>query len=202
MIMGFMSKIGIAEVPCLSLSENPVPAFEKYYTELYRFINRKLRDREHAEDMAQETFIRALSVTQPVRSHRSLLYRIARNLLVDHYRRPELPLDEASEETDGAHFAAPSYLQPYELIEENQYNALMTRTIEALPPRCREAFILHRFDGLSQKDVASHMGISINMVEKHIIRAMIACRNSNDAWQQEHHTPNAAGHAEKDTRDE
>lgn len=163
-----------------------MPAFEKYYTELYRFINRKLRDREHAEDMAQETFIRALTVTQPIRSHRSLLYRIARNLLVDHYRRPDLASGDAADEADAEQFAAPSYLQPYELIEENQYTELMTRTIEGLPPRCREAFILHRFDGLSQKEVARQMGISINMVEKHIIRAMLACRNSNDIWQQEH----------------
>lgn len=163
-----------------------MPAFEKYYTELYRFINRKLRDREHAEDMAQETFIRALTVTQPIRSHRSLLYRIARNLLVDHYRRPDIASGDAADETDTEQFAAPSYLQPYELIEENQYTELMTRTIEGLPPRCREAFILHRFDGLSQKEVARQMGISINMVEKHIIRAMLACRNSNDIWQQEH----------------
>lgn len=96
-----------------------MPAFEKYYAELYRFINRKLRDREHAQDMAQETFIRALTVTQPIRSHRSLLYRIARNLLVDHYRRPALSSNDVPEDTDAEHFAAPSYLQPYELIEEN-----------------------------------------------------------------------------------
>ncbi|MGC6386887.1 RNA polymerase sigma factor [Ewingella sp. S1.OA.A_B6] len=178
-----------------------MPAFEKYYTELYRFINRKLRDREHAQDMAQETFIRALTVTQPIRSHRSLLYRIARNLLVDHYRRPALSSNDVSEDTDAEHFAAPSYLQPYELIEENQYTELMTKTIETLPPRCREAFILHRFDGLSQKDVASHMGISINMVEKHIIRAMMACRNSNDIWQQEH-SGRKASYKNKDVHDE
>jgi len=192
-----MRNIGIAA----TIPENHVPAFEKYYTELYRFINRKLRDREHAEDMAQETFIRALKVTAPVRSHRSLLYRIAKNLLVDHYRRPDLSSTDASEETDAEHFAAPSYLQPYELIEENQYTELMTNTIEALPPRCREAFILHRFDGLSQKDVARQMGISTNMVEKHIIRAMMACRTSNDLWQQEHSGRNAS-HKNKDGRDE
>ncbi|WP_410015441.1 RNA polymerase sigma factor [Sodalis sp. C49] len=196
-----MRNIGNAEDPCISSLENQVPAFEKYYTELYRFINRKLRDREHAEDMAQETFIRALTVTQPVRSHRSLLYRIARNLLIDHYRRPERLMDDVAEDTESAHFAAPSHLQPYECLEKNQYDDLMTRTIEALPPRCREAFILHRFDGLSQKDVARHMGISINMVEKHIIRAMTALRSSNEHWQQEHFAASTSNR-NKDGRDE
>lgn len=168
-----------------STFENKVPAFEKYYTELYRFLTRKLRDSDHAEDLAQETFFRALTVTQPIRSHRSLLYRIARNLLVDHYRRPDANFHEPPDDTEGSQLAAPAHLQPYELIEENQYAALMAKTIENLPPRCREAFILHRFDGLSQKEVAQRMGISINMVEKHIIRAMMACRRCNDDWQQE-----------------
>lgn len=195
-----MRNIGIAKIRSSS-PENHVPAFEKYYSELYRFINRKLHDREHAEDLAQETFIRALTVTQPVRSHRSLLYRIARNLLVDHYRRPDISSSDVCEETDGDYFAAPSYLQPYEVIEENQYTELMTNTIEALPPRCREAFILHRFDGLSQKEVARHMGISINMVEKHIIRAMMACRSSNASWQQQHSGKKACDR-NKDGQDE
>ncbi|MEN4892540.1 RNA polymerase sigma factor [Erwinia billingiae] len=163
-----------------------MPAFDKYYTELYRFIHRKLRDRENAEDMAQETFIRALTVTQPVRSRRSLLYSIARNLIIDHYRRPVLSSTCDAEYSDSEHFFAPSHLQPYELIEENQYTELMTKTIKDLPPRCREAFVLHRFNGHSQKSVAIHMGISVNMVEKHIIRAMMACRNSHALWMQQH----------------
>src|SRR5471030_269645 len=182
--------------------EKKVPAFEKYYTELYRFIHRKLRDRDHAEDLAQETFIRALTVPQPIRSHRSLLYRIARNLLVDHYRRPDITVYEPAGEEGETDFAAPSYLQPYELIEESQYTALMTQTIEALPPRCREAFILHRLEGLSQKEVASHMGISLNMVEKHIIRAMLACRSCNEHWQQQDWRDKKVGTRYEDDRHE
>jgi len=75
-------------------------------------------------------------------------------------------------------------LQPFERLAENQYTELIVKTIEALPPRCREAFILHRLEGLSQQEVAKQMGISTNMVEKHIIRAMMACRACNISWQQ------------------
>lgn len=50
-------------------------------------------------------------------------------------------------------------------------------------PRGRQAFVLHRFDGLSQNEVAKLMGISTNMVEKHIIPAMTACRECSERWQ-------------------
>lgn len=48
---------------------------------------------------------------------------------------------------------------------------LHTHTLPALPPRCRQAFILNRLDGLTHPQVAAAMGISIKMVEKHISRA-------------------------------
>nr|WP_258077542.1 sigma factor-like helix-turn-helix DNA-binding protein [Xanthomonas arboricola] len=53
---------------------------------------------------------------------------------------------------------------------------LHTHTLPALPPRCRQAFILNRIDGLTYPQVAAAMDISIKMVEKHISRALAACR--------------------------
>jgi RNA polymerase sigma factor (sigma-70 family) len=52
----------------------------------------------------------------------------------------------------------------------------LLQAIEDLPLRCREAFILHRFDGLPHVEVAERMGISCKMVEQHIKLAMTACR--------------------------
>lgn len=157
-------------------------AFERYYTELFRFLSRKLRDRHLAEEITQETFSRALSSTQQISSHRALLYHIAKNLLVDRYRDQQHRLS-AEEMSDTDTLLAPGSQQPESLIENQQYIASIIATIEALPPRCREAFILHRFDGLSQNEVATRMGISTNMVEKHIIRAMLACRDCRQQWQ-------------------
>ena len=47
--------------------------------------------------------------------------------------------------------------------------------IEALPPRCREAFVLNRFEGLSHQEVAERMGISVRTVEMQLRIAMAAC---------------------------
>lgn len=175
--------------------ENIVSAFEQYYAELLRFLTRKLKDRHTAEDLTQETFSRALSSPWQVSSPRGLLYRIARNLLVDRYRQQP---PEAEPNLDIDEILAPGSQQPDSLMENQQYVARMVATIENLPPRCREAFILHRIDGLSQNEVASAMGISANMVEKHIIRAMLACRACRDAWREEQGTMNTSGNHQED----
>ncbi len=158
-------------------------AFERYYTELFRFLSGKLRDKHLAEELTQETFSRALASPEQVSSHRGLLYHIARNLLVDRYRLQKQHEDAPDVDTD--ELAAPGHEQPDSLLENQQYVDHIVAAIEQLPPRCREAFIRHRIDGQSQSDVAASMGISINMVEKHIIRAMLACRASRDSWRDE-----------------
>lgn len=158
-------------------------AFERYYTELFRFLSGKLRDKHLAEELTQETFSRALASPEQVSSHRGLLYHIARNLLVDRYRQQKQFGETQAIAAD--EMLAPGGEQPDNLFENQQYINAIVAAIEALPPRCREAFILHRIEDLSQSEVAARMGISTNMVEKHIIRAMLACRACRDSWREE-----------------
>jgi RNA polymerase sigma-70 factor (ECF subfamily) len=48
--------------------------------------------------------------------------------------------------------------------------------VEGLPPQCRRIFIRHKFDGLTQAAIAVEFGISLNAVEKHLIRALVRLR--------------------------
>ncbi|HEY6925809.1 MAG TPA: sigma-70 family RNA polymerase sigma factor, partial [Steroidobacteraceae bacterium] len=50
----------------------------------------------------------------------------------------------------------------------------MCRALEKLPQKCRQAFELRKFDGLSQREIAERMGISQSTVEKHLIKALRA----------------------------
>jgi RNA polymerase sigma-70 factor (ECF subfamily) len=154
---------------------------EAHYKELLRFLMSMLHDRHEAQDVAQDAYVRVLAsrdAGQAIRDPRPLLYRVARNLLIDRHRRqgvrrhedidahPEMPASDAAE--------------PETVMSSHQHVQAMLAAIEALPPRCREAFILHKFDGLSHIEVASRMGISRNAVEKHVIRALLACRACDD----------------------
>ena len=151
-----------------------------YYRELLSFCARSLKNREAAADLVQEAYARYLTAGRKgglVRDPRTFLYRSARNLLADQYRRDAV---RAHDRLDGLAEAdwptAADSDQPEQACAYNQYATGMVATIDALPPRCREAFILNRFEGLSHQEVADRMGISRNMVAQHVIRAVLACK--------------------------
>jgi RNA polymerase sigma factor (sigma-70 family) len=76
--------------------------------------------------------------------------------------------------------AAPAASEPEAVLASNQSVEALLATIELLPLRCREAFMLHKFDGLSHAEVAQRMGISRKMVEQHMALALQACRRCRD----------------------
>lgn len=153
---------------------------ERLHRELLNFLSRQVRDRDTAADLVQESFVRVLSVQssgQAVLDMRALLYRTARNLVVDQHRRSEVRRhDDLDSLPEDQHPAAPQRLQPEELLAARQAIRAYVATIEALPERCREAFVLHVFDECSHAQIGQRMGISVSMVEKHIVRAMVACK--------------------------
>lgn len=154
-----------------------------FYRELLNFCAHTLQDRDAAADVVQETYARviALGRTQIVVQPRALLYRVARNLLADRHRREQVRAQESLETlAEAAHPLAPREQQPEEVLAARQYSRAMLKVIEGLPARCREAFVLNRFEGLSHQQVAEQMGISRNMVAQHVIRAVLACKACDD----------------------
>lgn len=152
-----------------------------YYQELLNYFARMVRSRDTAADLVHEAYARVLALQrggEGVAQPRALLYRTARNLLIDQHRRHvargTLHADDSL--PDVVDLPAPAACEPEAAFTSAQGVASMIATIESLPLRCREAFILHKFDGLSQAEVAVQMGISRKMVEQHIQRAMVACR--------------------------
>jgi RNA polymerase sigma factor (sigma-70 family) len=154
--------------------------FEHHYRELLNFLARKLNDRDSAADVAQESYVRALTLQQSgelIADPRAMLYRIARNLVVDRHRHDRVrDHDDIDALAETEQPQAPAHWQPEEALAAAQTSRAYVAAIESLPPRCREAFILHVCDELSQAQVAERMGISRSMVEKHIVRGMLACR--------------------------
>jgi RNA polymerase sigma-70 factor (ECF subfamily) len=159
-----------------------------YYRELLSFLSRKVSDRATAADLVQESYARVYASEQAgsvVRDARALLYKTARNLVIDQGRRGDVrarfaePEDDvASDEPDNT--LGPAAFEPDAALQSQQMVNAILATIDSLPARCRQAFILHKFDGLSHAEVAARMGVSVKMVEQHVRHAVEACRQCRD----------------------
>ena len=127
-----------------------------------------------ADDVAQDACVRALDLPTPqrVRDPLCYLFRIARNLVIDRRRRRvrDAVLSESLAVIERGS-SAPA--DPERILAGKQDLERVMAAIASLPPRCREAFTLHRFGGLSYAAIARRMGVSTSMVEKHIAEAMV-----------------------------
>lgn len=151
------------------------PAFLASYDELVGSWRRKLGNSHDAEDVAQETLLRALQAdASSVQQPRAWLHQTARNLVTDLWRRrghaqawaAEQPADPSAREP------ACDASNPEQLLQATQLHARLELALAELPLKCRQVFVLQRLDGLGQAEIAERMGLTRNSVEKYMIRAM------------------------------
>lgn len=163
--------------------------FELYYRELLGFLANKVRDRDDASDLAQESFARVYTAKRSgtvVRDPRAFLYTTARNLLTDHFRRGQAGGQSVAADADDDaleldNFAGPQQFEPEHALASRQRFEMIAAVVDSLPPRCREAFILVKFDGLTHAETAARMGIAVKTVEMQIQIALEACWSHLDA---------------------
>ncbi|MGP1253499.1 MAG: RNA polymerase sigma factor [Kiloniellales bacterium] len=154
----------------------------RHHADLRRFLARRLRCEERAADVAQEAFLRLLRFApgRTMDNARAYLFQVAANAARDSLARErtrdDLVDDGASPE------AVPSSDPDLETAASARERLhLVAKAVEELPPRCREVFLMSRLDGLRHSEIAERLGISRNMVEKHVIKAMLHCRRRLNA---------------------
>lgn len=154
-------------------------AYRAFHAELLKFLGKRLGSSADAADLAQDAFTQWLDWRDrdQVRQPRAFLFQIARNLLRDHWRRQQVrgAVDGEGEQALET-MVDEQGASPLEQVEQHQRLRLLASALDDLSPRRREAFVLHKFDGLSQAEVAARMGISLSMVEKHIACALLHCK--------------------------
>ncbi|NOU21868.1 MAG: RNA polymerase sigma factor [Methyloglobulus sp.] len=151
--------------------------------ELLRFIVRKVNCPETAQDIFQDTYIRYTNYPEKSRieNHRAFIFRIAANLVTDYERKNRVRERFIGiEELEIDSFPQGDNFQPEQLLSTQERLELMAHTVEGLPSRCREVFILRRVEGLSHAEIAKRLDISPRMVEKHLHRALLALQNALD----------------------
>lgn len=156
-----MSRLRAGDIDLLAV------LFERHQTALFRFYLRMTGDRTASEDMVQEVFFRILKYRhtyQPGTQFVTWMYRVARNVRVDHARkrREEIAWDEQY---------APA-IGPGDAIEEEQDRALLRRAMLSLSDDKRELLTLSRFQKLKCEQIAALLGCETGTVKVRIHRAL------------------------------
>jgi RNA polymerase sigma-70 factor (ECF subfamily) len=138
------------------------------------WLRSKLGNAADAADLAQDTFVRLLHRNEvlELKAPRAFLRTVARGLVIDHWRREEL---ERAYLEALAHLPAQQAPSPesrelvFELLES------IARMLDGLRPRVRRAFLLAQCEGLTHKQIAERMGISVRSVERYVADALYHC---------------------------
>lgn len=153
--------------------------FKLYHAPLVRYLTRRLGDRDWAEEVAQETFLRALR-QERLTSERSWLFAVATNLVRDEARKDERRRRHlellAAEERDRV-------VEPEPLDAERAHEqALARKAVDSLVERDRLALLM-REEGLNYEEIAEALGMSAGSIGTTLARARRRLAESYEALQ-------------------
>lgn len=148
--------------------------YSAHHTWLSAWLRSRLGNAADAADLAHDTFLRLLLKTErlELQAPRAFLRTIARGLVIDHWRREEIErayLESIAHLPEALAPDAEARALVLELLEE------IARVLEGLKPKVRKAFLLAQCDGLTHKQIAAHMGVSLRSVERYVAEALYQC---------------------------
>jgi RNA polymerase sigma factor (sigma-70 family) len=140
---------------------------------LTRFLQRNWRNAAEVSDLRQETYARVYEAAQreqPLLA-KPFLFQVARNMMIDRLRKQSVVSLESVADFDWLNVTddKPSS-EAY--VAARQELRLLQAALDELPPRCRQVVVLLKIEGLSQKQVAKQMGITIETVENQVAKGM------------------------------
>jgi len=140
---------------------------------LTRYLRRNWRSESEIGDLRQEAYARVYEAAQRERPQlvKPFLFQIARNLIIDRLRRQSVVSLESVADFDWLNVSddKPSS-EAY--VAARQELRLLQAALDDLPPRCRQVVLMRKVEGLSQKQVANLMGITVETVENHVAKGM------------------------------
>ena len=157
-----------------------------------------VRDRELAEDLAQETFIRVLNALdryRPEFKFSSWVFKIANNASIDHLRKKELDtlsLEGGPDATTADRIEATALQigdtneSPLEELEARELGSAIEQAIEQLRPEYRSCIMLRHVDGRPYEEIAAMLDLPLGTVKTYIHRARAELRQSLDSiWEEQ-----------------
>ena len=148
--------------------------FRTYYRPLCLYALHYLGNLEAAEDTVQDCFVKLLQ--HDAQNQKAFLYAAVRNACIDALRKKN-PIDARVSPTDIEGTMADDEAQERSLHEAELWTA-----VDSLPERCRQVLILCKRDGLSYKETAEKLGISVKTVEHQMSKALKVLRGKESQY--------------------
>ena len=147
---------------------------KRIYNLSYRYTNR----RAEAEDLTQDILIR---IYQNLRSYRSeagsfqnWILRVARNLIIDHYRQVRrFPQTGGSEELETMNLKDEKVPNPQRAAEQTEASKFLQDGLQSLSPELKEAIVLRDLEGMAYQDIADLLSVPEGTVKSRINRARL-----------------------------
>jgi len=162
----------------------------RYERPVYSLIYRMVRDRELAEDLTQETFVKVLNALERYRPEfkfSSWIFKIANNAAIDQLRRRELDtlsLEGGPDATTPDRIEATSLQvgssteSPLDELEARELGAAIERAIGRLRPEYRACIVLRHVEGRAYDEIADILGLPLGTVKTYIHRARAELRDT------------------------
>jgi len=153
--------------------------FENHKQAIYHIIVKIVRNNEEAQDLVQETFIKAFSSLKsynPTYRFTTWLYKIAANSSIDHIRKRKLQtfsLDQPVDTKDGklsVEVPDMSYHPERDLSAKRQHLSI-SEAIESLPEKYRQVIVKRHQEDKSYEEIAEYLGVPVGTVKARIFRA-------------------------------
>ena len=153
---------------------------------LFDFIRRRVRTEEDAEDILQDVFyqlVASYSVTEPIEKMTSWLFTVARNKIIDWYRRRRPMAGTPEYEESGEPLNLEDILydpaqNPDQVYARSMVWTELADALDELPEEQREVFVMHELEGRSFKEIAETTGEPINTLLSRKRYAVLRLRES------------------------
>lgn len=142
---------------------------------LMQFLRRSVRDASAIPDLRQDVYVRIYEAARKQIPHpvKPFLLITARNLVVDSVRRDQVVSIEAVADLEELEIVTDEPNAERGVIARQELRRLQA-ALDRLSPRCRQAMILRKIEGLARREIAERMGVSEPTVAKHLAAGMYA----------------------------
>lgn len=149
--------------------------FQQYYVRFHNFVRNLIKDTQSAEDIVQNVFMKVWinrSQLRPDQSIHNWIYVLTKHEVLNHIRDRKIYLQvEKLLIPDSSQFSAVE-----DMLQIRELDSRVREFVASMPEQRRRVFMMSRYRGLGNKEIAQMLGLSVRTVDRHINLALTSLR--------------------------